>query len=159
MTMPAFADVRRAIHRGESDLPFVDFAEGVSLQLLQVDLDQGLWVVRTRFQPGITIPTHKHTGPVFAVTLAGSWKYLEYPDVNTAGSYLFEPAGSVHTLTVPETEKEVTDVWFAIYGANLNLDANGNVEAVIDAELIHQFYRTMCREKGLGEPDVILGAN
>ncbi len=153
--MPAFADARRAIHRGESDLPFVDFAEGVSLQLLQVDLEQGLWVVRTRFQPGITIPTHKHTGPVFAVTLAGSWKYLEYPDLNTAGSYLFEPAGSVHTLTVPATETEVTDVWFAIYGANLNLDANGNVEAVIDAELIHQFYLTMCREKGFGEPAVI----
>jgi len=156
--MPAFADVRRAIHRGESDLPFVDFMEGVSLQLLQVDLDQGLWIVRTKFAPGITIPTHKHTGPVFAVTLAGSWKYLEYPDVNTAGSYLYEPAGSVHTLTVPKAETVTTDVWFAIHGANLNLDANGNVEAVIDAELILQFYRTACREKGFGEPAVILGA-
>ena len=156
--MPAFADVRRAIHRGESDLPFVDFMDGVSLQLLQVDLDQGLWIVRTKFAPGITIPTHKHTGPVFAVTLAGSWKYLEYPDVNTAGSYLYEPAGSVHTLTVPKSETVTTDVWFAIHGANLNLDANGNVEAVIDAELILQFYRTACREKGLGEPAVILGA-
>jgi 2,4'-dihydroxyacetophenone dioxygenase len=122
-----------------------------------VDLDRGLWVVRTRFQPGITIPTHKHTGPVFAVTLAGSWKYLEYPDVNTAGSYLYEPAGSVHTLTVPETETEVTDVWFAIYGANLNLDANGNVEAVIDAELIYNFYKSMCSAQGLPEPAVILG--
>jgi quercetin dioxygenase-like cupin family protein len=157
--MPAFAEARRAIHRGESELPFVEFAEGVNLQLLQVDLDQGLWVVRTRFAPGITIPTHRHTGPVFAVTLAGSWKYLEYPDVNTAGSYLFEPAGSVHTLTVPPTEKDVTDVWFAIYGANLNLDANGNVEAVIDAELILQFYRNMCAAKGYGEPAVILGAH
>ena len=154
---PAFPDARRAIHRGESDLPFVTFAEGVDLQLLQVDLDRGLWVVRTRFQPGITIPTHKHTGPVFAVTLAGSWKYLEYPDVNTAGSYLYEPAGSVHTLTVPETEPEVTDVWFAIYGANLNLDANGNVEAVIDAELIYNFYKSMCSAQGLPEPAVILG--
>ena len=157
--MPAFAEARRAIHRGESELPFVDFAEGVSLQLLQVDLDQGLWVVRTRFAPGITIPTHRHTGPVFAVTLAGSWKYLEYPDVNTKGSYLFEPAGSVHTLTVPPTEKEITDVWFAIYGANLNLDANGNVEAVIDAELILNFYRQTCEAKGHRDPAVILGAH
>ena len=156
--MPAFAETRRAIHRGESELPFVDFGEGVSLQLLQVDLDQGLWVVRTRFQPGVTIQTHKHTGAVFALTLAGSWKYLEYPEVNTAGSYLFEPAGSVHTLSVPATEKAVTDVWFAIYGANLNLDANGNVEAVIDAELVYQFYRTACLEHGLPNPPVILGA-
>ena len=156
--MPAFAEGRRAIHRGESELPFLQFGEGVELQLLQVDLDQGLWIVRTRFQPGITIPTHKHTGAVFAVTLAGSWKYLEYPEVNTAGSYLYEPAGSVHTLHVPETEKAVTDVWFAIYGANLNLDGNGNVEAVIDAELVYNYYRTACREQGLGDPPVILGS-
>ena len=152
-------EVPRALHRGESDLPFVDLGDGTHLQLLQVDVEGGLWVIRTKFEPGVTVQTHKHTGEVFAFTIAGSWKYLEYPDVNTAGSYLFEPAGSVHTLTVPATETEVTDVWFAIYGANLNLDANGNVEAVIDAELIYQFYRTTCREKGLGEPDVILGAN
>jgi hypothetical protein len=59
---------------------------------------------------------------------------------------------------VPATEKAVTDVWFAIYGANLNLDANGNVEAVIDAGLVHQFYLAACREKGLGEPPVIVGS-
>jgi quercetin dioxygenase-like cupin family protein len=156
--MNPLQEARRAIHRGESELPFVEFAEGVELQLLQVDLDQGLWIVRTRFQPGITIQTHKHTGSVFAVTFAGSWKYLEYPDVNTAGSYLFEPAGSIHTLTVPATEREVTDVWFAIYGANLNLDANGNVESTIDAAFIHQLYVAGCEAKGLEPPAVILGA-
>ena len=157
--MPTMHEVRRAIHRGESDLPFVDFAPGVALQLLQVDLDQGLWIVRTRFDPGVTIPTHKHTGCVFAVTLAGSWKYIEYPEVNTAGSYLFEPAGSVHTLTVPADQRGVTDVWFAIYGANLNLDASGNVESVVDAELVHQLYLAACREKRLESPAVIVGAH
>ncbi len=156
--MPAFAEARRAIHRGESDLPFVEFGEGIALQLLQVDLDQGLWIVRTRFQPGVVIQTHRHTGPVFAVTFAGSWKYREYPEVNTAGSYLFEPAGSVHTLTVPADQSDVTDVWFAIYGPNLNLDASGNVEAVIDAELIHQFYLAACKEKGIDDPAVIVGS-
>ena len=152
---PAFPDARRAIHRGESDLPFVTFAEGVELQLLQVDLDQGLWVVRTRFQPGITIATHKHTGPVFAVTLAGSWKYLEDPEVNRAGSYLYEPAGSVHTLTVPETETEITDVWFAIRGPNLNLDAEGKVTLVLDAGLVLKVYLSRCRKLGLPAPRVI----
>lgn len=151
-------EVQRAIHRGENDLPFVDFQEGVRLQLLQVDLEQGLWIVRTRFAPGVTIQTHKHTGCVFAVTFAGVWKYLEYPEVNRAGSYLFEPAGSVHTLTVPdEGQKEETDVWFAIYGANLNLDAAGNVEMVIDAKFVHELYLGACRERGLPEPAVIVG--
>jgi quercetin dioxygenase-like cupin family protein len=155
----AVQEVRRAIHRGEDELPFVDFAEGLKLQLLQVDFDQGLWIVRTRFQPGVTIQTHRHTGCVLAVTLAGSWKYLEYPDVNTKGSYLFEPAGSVHTLTVPAHQRGETDVWFAIYGANLNLDANGSVETVIDAEFVHQLYLAACQAQGVTAPPVIMGAH
>src|SRR3954471_8609412 len=140
-------EIPKALHRGEEELPFVALGDGTHLQLLQVDVEAGLWVIRTKFEAGVTVPKHKHTGEVFAFTISGSWRYLEYPDVNTAGSYLYEPAGSVHTLTVPATEKEITDVWFAIYGANLNLDANGNVEAVIDAELIHQFYLQACRAK------------
>lgn len=148
--------VPTAVLRAESDLPFVDLGDGSTLQLLQVDVEQGLWVVRTRFAPGMTVPTHKHTGSVFAYTTAGSWKYLEYPDdVNRAGSYLFEPAGSVHTLHVPEDNDEITDVFFAIYGANLNLDADGNVETVIDAGGVRDFYFALCEAEGHGRPPVI----
>ena len=43
-----------AIHRAEEDLPFVDFGDGSMLQLLQVDLAVGVWVVRARFAPGRT---------------------------------------------------------------------------------------------------------
>lgn len=145
----------RAIHRGESELPFVDVGDGTHIQLLQADVEQGLWVLRTRFEPGVTIQTHKHTGAVYAFTIAGSWKYLEYPEVNTAGSYLYEPAGSIHTLTVPEDQDEMTDVWFAIYGANLNLDAEGNVTMVIDAGLIREFYLALCEAEGHGRPNII----
>ena len=148
-------EIPRAIHRGEADLPFIDVGDGTHLQLLQVDVELGLWVVRTRFEPGVTIPTHKHTGQVFAFTLAGRWKYLEYPEVNTAGSYLYEPAGSIHTLTVPDDVEGLTDVWFAIYGANLNLDDDGNVWAVIDAGFMRDFYLAMCEEQGFGRPDVV----
>ncbi|MBC7926931.1 MAG: 2,4'-dihydroxyacetophenone dioxygenase family protein [Bryobacteraceae bacterium] len=81
-----------ALHRAEKDLPFVEFQEGVDFQLLHVDVEAGTWVIRARFQPGVTIQRHKHTGEVFAFTLKGFWKYLEYPEVNVAGSYLYEPA-------------------------------------------------------------------
>jgi quercetin dioxygenase-like cupin family protein len=145
-----------AILRAESELPFVSLGDGSTLQLLQVDIDQGLWVIRTRFSPGMTVDTHKHTGSVLAFTLSGSWKYLEYPnDVNRAGSYLFEPAGSVHTLHVPADNVEETDVFFAIHGANLNLDADGNVTTVIDAGGIRDFYFAMCEADGHGRPPVI----
>jgi 2,4'-dihydroxyacetophenone dioxygenase len=147
-----------AIHRGEDELPFVDLGDGTLLQLLQVDLAQGVWVVRNRFNPGTTIPTHKHTGHVFAFTTAGSWHYLESPEaVNRAGSYLYEPAGSVHTLHVPEDNTEVTDVWFTIHGANLNLDAEGRVEMVIDAHLILPFYKAFCEaQHGVADPPVVV---
>ncbi len=149
--------IPQAIHRGESDLPFVALGDGTHLQLLQVDIPSGLWVVRTRFEPGVTVPTHRHTGPVYAFTLAGRWKYREYPEVNTAGSYLFEPAGSVHTLTVPPDVEGLTDVWFAIFGANLNLDEKGNVVSIIDASFIRQVYLGACSAYGLPVPNVIEG--
>lgn len=146
----AIDDLPRVQLRHEDDLPFFDLGDGTQLQLLQVDLDEGLWVVRTRFQAGVTIATHKHTGPVMAVTLTGKWVYLEYPDVvNVAGSYLFEPAGSVHTLHVPEDNEEITDVWFAIWGANLNLGADGQVETVADAHLLYELYRGLCDAAGV----------
>ncbi len=35
----------------------------------------------------------------------------------------------MHTLTIPETNDEVTDVWFAVRDANLNVDENDEVES------------------------------
>lgn len=142
-------------HRAEYELPFVPYQEGVVFQLLQVNTETELWVIRVRFEPGVTIQRHRHTGEVFAFTISGSWRYLEYPDINLAGSYLYEPAGAIHTLHVPASNKEVTDVWFAIRGANLNLDASGNVEAVLDAATVLEIYRGQCKEKGLAAPSVI----
>ena len=146
-----------ATHIGESDLPFVDIGDGSLVQLLQVDLNQGLWILRTKFQPGYKVDKHYHTGSVFAVTLEGSWYYEEYPDdVNTKGSYLFEPAHSVHTLTVSAENEGVTDVWFAIYGANVNLDADGNVTGILDAQGVLAVYRAICDAQGLSHEKVIV---
>lgn len=142
-------------HRAEQELPFVPYQEGVVFQLLQVNTETGLWVIRVRFEPGVTIQRHRHTGEVFAFTVSGSWRYLEYPDINLPGSYLYEPAGAIHTLHVPASNKGITDVWFAIRGANLNLDASGNVEAVLDAATVLEIYRGQCKEKGLAAPIVI----
>jgi quercetin dioxygenase-like cupin family protein len=146
-----------ATHRGENELPFVEFAEGVTIQLLHADIKAGVWVIRGRAKPGVTLQTHKHTDEIFAFTIAGSWKYLEYPEVNTAGSYLYEPAGSVHTLHVLDSNRGVTDIWFAIRGANLNLDSEGNVESVVDAASMLDLYLAGCRDAGHLVPNVITG--
>ena len=117
-----------------------------------------MWIVRNHFPPDTTIPTHKHTGHVFAFTQKGSWFYKEYPSRGGTGpADLYEPAGSVHTLHVPATNDGGTDVWFAIHGANLNLDVDGNVELVIDAHAILPFYRAACAEQhGMPDPPVVV---
>jgi 2,4'-dihydroxyacetophenone dioxygenase len=151
-----FNDFPAATHRGESELPFVDIMEGVAVQVAHVNIKAGLWVTRMRAQPGVTLQRHQHTGEVFAFTIQGSWNYLEYPEVNTAGSYLFEPAGSVHTLHVPNSNVGITDVWFAIRGANLYLDEQGNVTSVADATAALNRYLNACRGAGLPVPNVII---
>jgi len=144
-----------ALHRGESELPFVSIMEGIEVQVQHVDIEAGFWVTRMRAAPGITLQRHKHTGEVFAFTVAGAWKYLEYPEINTAGSYLYEPAGSIHTLHVPKENTGITDVWYLIYGAILYLDADDKVESVSDPTWALERYTTACREAGLPVPDVL----
>ncbi|MBI4694413.1 MAG: 2,4'-dihydroxyacetophenone dioxygenase family protein [Gammaproteobacteria bacterium] len=144
-----------ALHRGDDELPFVESEPGVLVKLVQVDIPTGLWVVRTRFAPGLTLQRHLHTGEVYAFTLSGSWRYLEYPEINRAGSYLFEPAGSIHTLHVLDSNTEPTDVWFAVKGANLNLNAEGKVEAVLNAHKMLRIYRKLCADMDITNPPVI----
>ncbi|WP_374571998.1 2,4'-dihydroxyacetophenone dioxygenase family protein [Phenylobacterium sp.] len=132
-------------HLGPDDLPFVTISEGVELQLLHVDLSTGLWVNRTRLKPGASVIRHLHAGPVHAVTLQGRWYYRESPDqVNVAGSYLFEPAGSVHTLQAAADQDEDTLAWFAIWGPNINLLDSGEVHSVFDAGTALRIYRELC---------------
>jgi quercetin dioxygenase-like cupin family protein len=138
-------------------LPFVEIMPGVQVQVVHADIKAALWVTRMRAQPGVTLQKHKHTGEVFAFTVAGSWRYLEYPQIYTAGSYLYEPPGSVHTLHVASDNTQVTDVWFAIRGANLYLDAQGNVEGIADATVALERYLAACRTAGHPVPGVIAG--
>src|SRR5437868_2579284 len=151
-TMTATA-MPEAIHLGAQELPFVDIGGGNKLKVIMVDEGQGLWIVENVFQAGFAVQTHKHTGPVYGYTTSGAWKYKEYEYVNRAGSFLFEPAGSVHTLQCIEDE---THVWFQIYGANLNLDAQGNVESVIDGALTLAAYYALCEAEGLPRPNVLV---
>ncbi|OBK75488.1 2,4'-dihydroxyacetophenone dioxygenase family protein [Mycobacterium sp. 1274761.0] len=147
-------DMPKAVHIGAEELPFVDIGDGSKLKVIQVKEAEGLWIVENIFQASYEVQRHKHTGPVYAYTTSGAWKYKEYDYVNRAGSFLYEPAGSVHTLQVLEDD---THVWFQMYGANLNLDAEGNVESVVDGALTLAAYRMLCEAEGLPRPSVLVG--
>jgi 2,4'-dihydroxyacetophenone dioxygenase len=142
-----------AVHIGRDELPYVDIGDGSQLRVLQVKPKEGLWIVENIFQAGYEVDMHKHTGPVWGYTRSGAWKYKEYDYVNRAGSFLYEPAGSVHTLQCIEDD---TQVWFQMYGSNINLDAEGNITSVVDGALTLEFYLGMCAELGLPKPNVLV---
>jgi hypothetical protein len=151
------ADTRLGLpvgHATEADTPWVAIAGG-ELRLVHADIGAGYWIVANRFEPGMAVTRHKHTGHVFAWTTAGCWMYKEYGIPYTAGSYVYEPAGSIHTLVVPETNTAMTEVFFAIHGANLDLDENDNIINVIDATSISFAYRALCEMQGKPVPHFI----
>jgi quercetin dioxygenase-like cupin family protein len=131
------------------DLPFVDIGGGSKLKVIHVRRGEGLWIIENVFQAGYEVQTHKHTGPVWGYTTSGAWKYAEYAYVNRAGSFLYEPAWSVHTL---QCLADGTRVWFQMLGANLNLDADGKVESVADGPTTLEFYFAACEAQGLPRP-------
>jgi 2,4'-dihydroxyacetophenone dioxygenase len=110
----------------------------------------------------VDVPTAVHIGaeelPFVDIGDGSKLKVLqvkeEYDYVNRAGSFLYEPAGSVHTLQAIEDD---THVWFQMYGANLNLDADGNVESVVDGALTLAAYYMLCEAEGLPRPNVLVG--
>ena len=50
---------------------------------------------------------------------------------------------------------EDTDIWFQIHGANLNLDADGNVESITDAGSVLAAYLAGCEALGLDASRVL----
>ncbi len=155
-TLPQNHIAPTAEHIGAEDLPWAQAGENIHLKILHVSEKAGFWVVQNRFGPGVEVQTHRHTGPVFGMTWAGQWGYKESDFMNTAGSYLYEPAHSVHSLYTPKDAKAETDVTFVIYGANLNLDAEGNVESVSDGPGVLQAYYALLEAQGLPRPNNIL---
>ncbi|MGB1466410.1 MAG: 2,4'-dihydroxyacetophenone dioxygenase family protein [Alcanivorax nanhaiticus] len=123
---------------------------GLDVQPQYVDVNRGIWVLRVMFHPGVRLPMHYHTGTVHLWTLSGKWNYIEYPDQpQTAGCYLFEPGGSIHTFNVPADNTEVTDTLMLVEGANVNFDENGQYHSMLDANSITLLIEQYIQENGM----------
>ena len=59
-----------AVHRGDAEMPWADAGGGIELKVLMVRADEGLWVIRNRFAPGVVVQKHRHTGPVYGYTVS-----------------------------------------------------------------------------------------
>ncbi|HEY6816870.1 MAG TPA: 2,4'-dihydroxyacetophenone dioxygenase family protein [Croceibacterium sp.] len=152
--------IKQSFHADTDSLPWAEGWAGdprIRLKLLMADIEGQRFAVRMQFASGLTVAPHKHTGEVHAFTLAGRWNYLEYPDSppNVAGSYLFEPPGTTHTLQVAADADGPTDVLFVIYGAMLHMDETGAIVGVTDAESCLAEYPRLLAEQRVPVPDRI----
>ena len=148
MTMPGATE---AVHLGVDDIPWVELGDGSLMRLLQVRIREGLWIVHTRFNPGYEVQTHKHTGPVWGYTNSGAWKYKEYDYVNRAGSFLYEPAGSVHThVARSASARRLLAEWR--HYARVSDDREGadsaGLLAVVFLDLVHRVQHAAIRIDG-----------
>lgn len=148
-------DMKKLLTLNVNDLPVLRNAlgPGVDFQPLFLDTANGIWCIRALFGPGITLPSHLHTGPVHAYTLSGKWYYAEHPDQpQTAGSYLYEPASNVpHLFRTPADNQEVTEIIFMVFGANVNFDEQGRFHSVMDAGFIHQLTKGLQQAQQLDD--------
>jgi hypothetical protein len=152
--------IPESFHSASDDLPWADDwagDAGIKLKLLMADIEGGRYAVRMLFAPGLQVAPHKHSGEIHAFTFAGAWAYLEYPDspINRAGSYLFEPPGSTHTLKVADDVDGYTDILFIMYGAMLHLGPAGEILGVTDAASVLDDYPRLLRQQGKPVPPTL----
>jgi 2,4'-dihydroxyacetophenone dioxygenase len=147
-----------ARHVALADVPWVanPAYPGTWMRLMQADLDAGISVMAGRLPAGLEVGTHRHIGAVHMFTLSGAWGYREHDYINRAGSYLYEPPGSVHTLFVPADNAELTETLTVIYGQTEYLGPDGAVIAVTNAAANLAGYFEACEAAGVPRPAGII---
>jgi len=103
---------------------WVPQAESVSFKPLVLAVSQGYYVNLLRVRKAGVLSRHRHTGPVHAFTLRGTWRYLEHDWVAQAGDYAFEPTGETHTLVIPDGVEEMVTL-FHVTGGYTYVDPYG----------------------------------
>ncbi|MBN9427061.1 MAG: 2,4'-dihydroxyacetophenone dioxygenase family protein [Burkholderiales bacterium] len=114
------------------------------------DVTNGGWVSLLKAEGKGTIQRHRHAAAVTAWTIDGSWGYREHDWLAKPGSFVYEPAGHIHTLFIDPEVGHMTAL-FHVYGPVIHLDPQGNVTSYDDVYLRLDRYMKHCKENGIGE--------
>lgn len=117
---------------------------------LLFDVTNGAWISILKSETVGRIQRHRHAAAVTALTLDGAWGYEEHDWVARAGSFVYEPAGHVHTLYVHPEMCKMTTV-FHVYGPVIHLDDKGEVSEVEDVFTRLDKYAAHCKKVGLSD--------
>jgi quercetin dioxygenase-like cupin family protein len=128
---------------------WVPQAEGVWFRPLLLSVSGGYYVNILRVTKAGILSRHRHSGPVHAFTLRGTWRYLEHDWVARAGDYAFEPPGETHTLVVPEGAGEMVTL-FHVTGGYTYVDPDGTALGYEDVFTKLDKLLDHCERTGLG---------
>jgi len=103
---------------------WVPQAPGVWFRPLLLNTVTGGWCNLLRVRRSGVLSRHRHPMAVVGYVIKGRWRYLEHDWIAEEGSFVYEPPGEVHTLTVPEDCPEMI-TFFNISGAMIYLDDAG----------------------------------
>ncbi|KAL3760302.1 hypothetical protein ACHAWU_006300 [Discostella pseudostelligera] len=123
----------------------------LSFRPLCLCTSQGYYVNLLKFTGGGILGRHRHSSPVHALTLKGSWKYREHSWHAYPGTYVFEPPGETHTLVVDADCEEMVAL-FHVTGSLLYVDEETNEELIGYDDVFTKLEkaRRWYRECGLG---------
>ena len=132
----------------EDERLWIEIEPNVWFRPLLFDMTCGSHCELLRVRRGGVLSRHRHPSPVHGLVLKGRWRYLEHSWEATPGSYVYEPPGEVHTLTVDDDDEMIT--FFYIGGAVLYTDEDDNVVHVEDNIGLIQLCRDHFEKVGLG---------
>lgn len=128
---------------------WVPLAEDMWSRPLHLNTSMGYYVHVLRSRRSGMLQRHRHSGPVHAYVIKGKWYYLEHDWIANEGSYIFEPPGETHTLTVPEDCDEMITL-FTVFGSLMYVDPEGNATGYDDVFTRIERYRDHFEAVGLG---------
>ena len=128
---------------------WVPQAKDVWFRPLLLNTVTGGWCNLLRVRKSGVLHRHRHPMVVVGYVIKGRWKYLEHEWTAEEGSFVYEPPGEIHTLTVPEDCPEMI-TFFSISGAMIYLDAAGSTIAYEDVWTKIEICRRLYAAVGLG---------
>ena len=133
----------------EDERVWVPQMKDVWFRPLLLNTVQGQWCNLLRVRKSGVLTKHLHPAPVHGYVIKGRWYYLEHDWVAETGSYVFEPPGEIHTLTVPEDCPEMI-TFFNISGCMIYLDEDNKQIGLEDVFTKIDMCRSHYEAVGLG---------
>ncbi len=128
---------------------WVPQAPDVWFRPLLLNTVTGGWCNLLRVRKSGVLSRHRHPMAVVGYVIKGRWRYLEHDWVAETGSFVYEPQGEIHTLTVPDDCPEMI-TFFNIGGAMIYLDDQGRQNGYEDVWTKIDMCRAHYEACGLG---------